>query len=171
VESESAPAGPASPKVEQATSVPSGLFAGVVAAVAGVPLLAVAFIVAEFGEARLFGKVTGVKVDNVLDMTPGQSLMGQIIVAAATGFIAATIAAAVALLMFKRAHRGTFLLVSGLGFTLWALLVWRWAGRHYPEASVTFFFVVAWLLALIGLYAARAAVDMTDEEERRASTR
>jgi hypothetical protein len=155
---------PASAVIEQPSSVTSGILAGIVAALAGVPLLAVSFIVAEFGEERLFGKVTGVKVHSVLAMTPGQSMLGQTIVAGATGLFAAGIAAGVALLLFKRAHRLTFLAVSALGFSLWALLVWRWTGRHYPTVSVTFFFVIAWLLALLGLYAARAAVDMADEE-------
>jgi len=152
-------------------SVASGIVAGIVASLAGVPLLAVSFIVAELGEERLFGKVTGVKVHSVLAMTPGQSMLGQTIVAGATGLFAAGIAAGVALLIFKRAHRGTFLAVSALGFSLWALLVWRWTGRHYPEASVTFFFAIAWLLALLGLYAARAAVDMADEEKSPALVR
>jgi len=166
VEEHPAKAYSGSAAIEQPRSVASGILGGIVASVAGVPLLAVSFVV-----AHLFGKVTGVKVHNVLAMTPGQSMLGQAIVAGATGLIAAGIAAGIALLLFKRAHRVMFLTVSGLGFSLWTLLVWRWTGRHYPEASVTFLFVIAWLLSMLGLYAARAAVDMAEDEEGNARRR
>lgn len=146
-------------------SIAQGVLAGLGASVAGVPLLAVSFFIALFVRRSLLGKLMGRHIESEeLSNNHGTAFFADVVLAGATGLIAAGLAALLVLMLLKDVRKSAFVSVGAAGYAAIAAAMWMWIHGHYPTSGVswTFFITVGWIGAVLGL---ATGVAIRSEEE------
>jgi hypothetical protein len=140
-----------------------GALAGLVATVAGVPMLAVALVAALVLQRTVVAKVLHQDVE-FSDMRWGSTaIVANIVLAVLTGGIAALLAGMISFKVIKTAAVRGYMVVSAVGFAVIAFGVWRWLKPHASDnaGALATLIVFGWLAALAGAYTATLA----DEEK------
>lgn len=141
-----------------------GAVAGVIAAIAGVPMLGIALVIALVLQRTILAKVLHQDVE-LSDMQSGSTgVIANIVLAVLVGWFAALFAGVLALKLIKAAAVRGFVIVSGVGFVVIALGIFHWLAPRANGHVVALGLLVAlgWLAAIFGAYIAAMIRDEPD---------